>query len=401
MTHTLLRRAPRAGFSLIELMIALVMMSLIMGSTIAVFRSQSRNFRIGGQRLELSQNGRYVLATVDRMLRTAGAGVATQQPMFIYGNDSVVAFNANYDARVADNCAVNTNPDAPVASVDIMTTASAAPIPNSQPAFVYPSTNYVSGACRAETIVFYFRPDSTTPVAGDYQLLMKVNGMAPEMVASNVEPYPGRAFFEYYVHPRTLVSPAPRDSLVRANAAGSGITLPLVHTLAIHGSAGDTAGSTTALADSVKAVRLSIRVTNGLTGVDRRSSDMSTTIKLPNNGLVQLQSCGDPPLFLGGGGLVATPNLIGTPPAATITWPASVDEAGGQQDVTQYNVYRKLQTDPAFGSALTTVPAGGVATYTFVDGGVIAGTRYVYGVTAQDCSPAESTMLVSGMVQPN
>jgi hypothetical protein len=174
-----------------------------------------------------------------------------------------------------------------------------------------------------------------------------------------------------------------------------------VHTLSIHGSVGDTAGSTTALADSVKAVRVNIRVTNGLTGADKRFNDMSTTIKLPNNGLIQLQSCGDAPLFVGGGGLNVAPNGGGAPPAVTLTWPASIDEASGQTDVTQYNVYRRLQTDPAFGSALTTVPAGGVATYTFVDGGVVAGTNYVYGITAQDCNPAESSMLISAVVQPN
>lgn len=394
------RTISRAGFSLVELLIAMVVMSLVMGSTIAVFRSQSANFRMGGQRLELSQNGRYVLASVDRMLRTAGAGVTTQQPMFIYGANDVVAFNANYASRVSDNCAVNTNPDAPAAAVDIMTTAMAAAIPNSSPAFTYPAVTYASGGCRAETIVFYFRPDSTTTVAGDYLLLMKLNGTAPEMVASNIEAYPGRPFFEYYVHPRTLLAPSPRDSLVLANAAGSGITLPIVHTLSIHGSVGDTAGSTTALADSVKAVRINIRVTNGLTGTDKRTSDMSTAIKLPNNGLIQLQSCGDGPLFVGGA-LGATPNLVGTPPAVTLTWPRSVDETSGQADVLQYNIYRRLQTDPAFGSALTAVPPTGVATYNFVDGGVTAGVNYIYAVTAQDCNPTESAMLTSPVVRPN
>ena len=394
------RRAPRAGFSLIELMIALVVMSVIMGSTVAVFRSQSRNFRMGGQRLELSQNGRYVLATVDRMLRTTGAGVTSQQPMFLYGHNDVVAFNANYASRVPDNCAVNTNPDAPAAAVDIMTTGSAAAIPNSSPAYVYPAVNYTTTGCQAETIVFYFRLDSTTTVAGDYLLLMKVNGTAPELVASNIEPYPGRPFFQYYVHPQTLVPPAVRDSLVLAGAAGSPVTLPIVHAVSIHGGVGDTPGTASAMADSVKAVRINIRVTNGLTGLDKRTSDLSTMIKLPNNGLVQLQSCGDPPLILGGG-LLAAPNPVGTPPAVTLPWPASVDETGGQTDVTQYNVYRRLQTDPAFGSALTTVPASGVASYNFTDGGVLPGINYVYGVTAQDCNPAESGMLVSGTVRPN
>ncbi len=393
-------RDPRAGFSLVELMIGLVLMSFIMGSTVAVFRSQSQNFRMGGQRLELSQNGRYALATVDRVLRTAGAGVSSQQPMFIYGGNDVVAFNANYSSDVPDNCAVNTNPDAPAGAIDIMTTAAATAIPNSSPAFSYPAVNYVSTGCRAETYVFYFRPDSTTTtISTDYMLLLKINGMAPEMVANNLEAYPGRPFFEYYVHPRSLLSPA-RDSLVLANAAGSGITLPIVHTLSAHGAAGDTAGSTTALADSVKSVRINIRVTNGLTGTDKRYADMATSVKLSNNGLVQLQSCGDAPLFLGGSLNVAA-NGGGTPPAITLTWPASVDETSGQTDVTQYNVYRRYVADPSWGSAYTAIPAGGVANYTFVDGGVEADSTYAYAVTAQDCNPTESSRLVSSNISPN
>ena len=100
------------------------------------------------------------------------------------------------------------------------------------------------------------------------------------------------------------------------------------------------------------------------------------------------------------GGLTAVPNLVGNPASVQLDWSASVDETAGETDVTQYNIYRKLLTDPAFGSALTTMPAGGVATYTFVDGSVAAGVNYVYAVAAQDCSPAESAQLVSATVRP-
>lgn len=390
-------RNSRAGFSLVELMIGLVIMSFIMGTTVAVFRSQSANFRKGGERLELSQNGRYALATVDRMLRTAGAGVSSAQPMFIYGANDVLAFNSNYTSDVPDNCAVNTNPDAPAGSVDIMTTAQAAVIPNSSPAFTYPSMTYTTTGCRAETIVFYLRPDSTTSVTTDYMLLVKVNGMAPELVANNLEAYPGRNFFEYFVHRVTL---AANDSLVLAGASGSGVTLPIKHDIAIHGSAGDTVGTNSAIADSVTMIRMNVRVTNGMTGADQRYEDMSTGIKLPNNGLIQLQSCGDAPLFISGG-LSVTANIAGNPPAITLTWPASVDETSGQTDVTQYNIYRRYQSDPSWADAYTAVPAGGVASYTFTDGGVIRDSSYVYAVTAQDCNPTESTKLVSGNIHPN
>lgn len=391
------RRYNRAGFSLIELIISLVMLSLIMGSTVMLFRSQSVSFRVGGQRLEMTQNVRYAVATIDRVLRTAGAGVGNQQPMFIYGGNDVVAFNSNYVATTADNCAVNINPDAPAGSVDVLPVGSATTIPNTT--FTYPSMTYVSTSCRAETIVFYFTPDLTTATSGDYALMQRTNVLPPELVASNLEPYPSRPFFEYYVHRVSLlVPPATRDSLVMANVAGSGITLPIIHSVTVHGSAADSAGSTSALADSVRAVRINVRVTNGLTGVDRRIRDVSTTVKVHNNGLIQLRSCGTQPILTGV--LATTPNVVGDPPAVTLLWPASVDEASGETDVTQYNIYRRLQTDPSFGTPITTVPAGGVATYTLVDGDVTAGLNYVYAIAAQDCSPAESPALVSATVQP-
>jgi prepilin-type N-terminal cleavage/methylation domain-containing protein len=390
----------KTGFTLIELLLALVVLSIVMGATISTLRSQVRAFRVGGERLELSQNLRYAVSTVDRVLRTTGAGVANQQPMFLYGGNDIVAFNANYTNNMQDFCAVNVNPDAPVGSFEILPQAAAYTFPNT--AFLYPSMNYVAGACAAETILFYLRPDSSTADPTDFVLMQKVNAMPADLVAKNIFAYPGRAFFQYFVHPRTLlVPPAARDSLVIAGAAGSGIALPIRHSVAVHGSPADSAldPSNSYLADSVKAVRINVRVSNGLTGVDQRIRDVSTVVSLPNNGLVQLKECGTNPLL--NGVVTAVPNAVGSPPAVMLQWPASFDEAGGETDVNQYNVYRRRLVDPAFGSSLITLPAGQPAPYTFVDNGVLAGVDYVYAVAAQDCTPSESGRLVSAAVRPN
>ena len=118
MRHT--REGWQAGFTLIELLMAMVIMSIVMGATISVFTSQTRSFQAGGDRLELAQNMRYAVSTIDRLLRTAGAGVANQQPMFIYGGNDVVAFNSNYTHNIPDNCAVHVNPDMPASEVGIL-----------------------------------------------------------------------------------------------------------------------------------------------------------------------------------------------------------------------------------------------------------------------------------------
>jgi prepilin-type N-terminal cleavage/methylation domain-containing protein len=388
-----------AGFTLVELLITMVVLSLIMGATVSVFRAQTRSFRHGGDRLDQFQNMRYAVSTIDRVLRTAGAGVTNQQPMFLYGGNDIVAFNTNYTSPLQDFCAVNINSDAPAGSFDILPVADAYTFPNT--AFTYPAMTYPAGACRAETILFYFRPDSSTPEAGDFVLMQKVNAMPADLVANNIFAYPGRQFFEYFVHPQSLlVPPAARDSLVQAGVAGSGVPLPIQHSVAIHGSAADSAGdpSNSHLADSVKAVRINIRVSNGRPGAEQRFKDISTVVSLPNNGLTQFKTCGASPLL--GGVLTAVPNAVGDPAAVTLSWPASFDEAEGETDVNQYNIYRRLEAEPYFGSAWLTIPAGQPPPYVLVDAGVTAGEIYRYAVAAQDCSPAESPTLVSGPVQP-
>jgi hypothetical protein len=144
---------------------------------------------------------------------------------------------------------------------------------------------------------------------------------------------------------------------------------------------------------------VNLRVSNGLAGAALRVRDISSVISLPNNGLLQLKTCGTSPLMTGA--LTVTPNLPGDPAAITLQWAASTDEAGGETDVTQYNIYRRTSTDPAFGSALITIPAGQPPPYLFTDNGVSAGTSYFYAVAAQDCTPAESATLVSVLVTPN
>jgi prepilin-type N-terminal cleavage/methylation domain-containing protein len=398
------RPRPSAGFTLVEMLVTMVILSLVMGATISLLRSQTRTFRVSGQKMELSQNMRYAVGTIDRALRTTGAGVANQQPMFIYGGNDVVAFNSNFTNVNQDRCAVNINPDAPVGSFEILPQAAAYTFPNT--AFNYPAMTYTSTTCLAETIVFYFRPDSSTLAEpNDFVLMQKVNAMPADLVAKNLFAYPGRPFFQYFVHPLSLiVPPAARDSLVLAGAAGSGIVLPIRHSVAVHGSPADSAldPSNSYLADSVKAVRINLRVSNGLIGAEQRLRDISTTVGLPNNGLIQLKDCGTAPLLTGA--LLANPNAVAIPPTApsvTLQWPASFDEAAGETDINQYNIYRRLQADPAFGSALLTIPAGQPPPYVFVDNGVLAGTDYVYAVGAQDCTPSESARLVSNVVRPN
>ena len=139
-------------------------------------------------------------------------------------------------------------------------------------------------------------------VRNDFVLMQKVNAMPAELVAKNLMAYPGRPFFEYIVHPRSLVvPPAARDSCdrrgrrqrPRPSRSGTAWRSTAVRRTA------PSIPPTRILADSVKAVRINIRVNNGLTGAEQRVQDVSTVVALPNNGLVQLQDCGTTPLLNG------------------------------------------------------------------------------------------------------
>lgn len=379
----------RLGFSLIEMLVAMVVLSGVMASAVAVFRSQSASFRQGSRITELSQNIRYAVGTVDRSLRTLGSGVVPRQPMLVYGGNNVVVFNANFatdGVDLEDGNAVYTNPDLPATATISMDPAT--PLTIYGTAINYPAVEYrVKGTpSRAETIMFYFTPDAMTADPLDFALMQQVNAEAPELVARNIRAYPGRPFFEYW-HERI------DGAGVTSSLQLGGGNIPVRHTDPQHGSATDIGAS--ALADSVRMIRVNMVVTNGSAGAELRTRQVSTMIRTPNNGLVQLQSCGDRPLAPGIP--VATPNLPGDPPEVRLVWTPSADEAGAQQDVSQYNVYYRL--DGAVDWEVFTSTPAGANPYDISHGeNLVPGSNYWFAVAAQDCTPKESALVSTGAV---
>ncbi len=90
------RRARRAGFTLVEMLIGMTMTAAVMGAGFSLFRSQSRVFDTNQQRYDMMQNSRGALEEAQRVIRTMGAGVPNSQPVLVYGSNSVLAFNTDY-----------------------------------------------------------------------------------------------------------------------------------------------------------------------------------------------------------------------------------------------------------------------------------------------------------------
>lgn len=381
----------RRGMTIIEMLVAMAVFSLVIGGAFAFLRSESRGMRLGSERASALQNLRFAANVLEQDLRTLGANVPDEQPFLIYADENVLAFNADYATNLPnDPYAVYYDPDAPAGTVTALTASQRVTLPLSS--FGYPDTSYmgIGGGTNspAETLVFFFDLDTATTRPDDYVLYKQINGDAPETVARNILRTPSSPFFEYH-RIRTPLSAPPYVEAVPADS------LPLMHSAALHGSVADT--GLMAQVDSVRGVRVNFTVTNGRTGDAEHRSSISRLVRLPNAGLAVKRTCGDEPIL--GIFLLAAPGADPTTgdPIVTLTWNQAVDEGGGEQDVTRYVIWRRLQSEAEFGDPYFSIPPGN-ATYTYVDRAVTPGGSYVYALAAQDCTPSLSVPVTAGPV---
>jgi prepilin-type N-terminal cleavage/methylation domain-containing protein len=379
----------RSGFSLIELLIAMTMLVAITGVAWSLFQSQSTSFRANIDRWEMVANARAAMEGSARMIRTMGAGVAPGQPILVYGAGTVLAFNSDYvESDTTDmRWAAYFNPDAPSGETMAWDVAQAGVIPNSSPGYTYPSETYqlANGATSpAETYILYFALDSSTSRGDDYVLYQRVNAGNPEVLARNILPHPdGHPFFQYLMK-RVGVG---GDTLLPVPAGD----LPLIRRPLVSGlSASDSADYVRP--DSVRAVRMDFRLSNGRTGIDERDRDVTTVIQVPNNGVTLPTVCGRDPLAPSGLTVVDTVPGSGR---LWFTWTASADQDAGEHDIHQYILYRRpgAATSWTAGGPVEVVKAvSGQSSYTAEVAGNTPGKTYLFGVAAEDCTPAESSI---------
>jgi hypothetical protein len=377
--------------TLVEIMIALVLSGLVLAAAVKFFKAM--NISVAGtvDRLDAMQNLRYGVQTVDRELRVAGAGTVETQPTLVYIGSAVVTFNADLVSATANSpTAVYYNPDVDPNAANEATLAQRFTIPTT--AVQYPDSTYrTSGGMisPAETITYYFVSDSGTARTDDFVLMRQVNNNAADIVARNLLAFPGRPFFEWL---RT--DTVGNLQTVSATAVAPYPALPWRHQAPVHGSTADTARFG-AYIDSIRAVRVNIYATNGKSGAQEIRRALVTTVRIPNAGLTKQRSCGDAPIFA----RTVSVNFTGTEavPRVRLTWTPAVDESGGERDVEKYVIYRRTVAAGTFDDALQSVPAGQVS-YTFDDASVLNDSTYIFGVTALDCTPLESSVVTSAAI---
>jgi hypothetical protein len=258
-------------------------------------------------------------------------------------------------------------------------------IPNSSPSYTYPGETYLMGngsVSPAETYVLYLELDATTTRSDDYVLMQRVNAGTPEALARGVLPAAdGSPFFEYLLH-RVLPT---GDTMF----AATGGLLPLVRR-PLTGGISSTDSADYVRPDSVRAVRMNYRITNGQQGAEERTRSISTVIEVPNNGIVMPTVCGRDPLPPGAFGVVDAGDGSGR---VTVSWTRSTDQDTGEQDVRQYIIWRRPSTAATFAEPLLIATAEpDLVNYSSDFTDQVPGQSYLFGIAAQDCTPGLSSV---------
>lgn len=386
-THSLTRTRRRAGYSLGEVLMALTITILVFGAAVPFFTFQLRSLSADLGRTDAQMTARYAQNTVDRELRNIGIavtpivnalGITRPQPKIVQADRFAVTFNTDLVANdTSDVQAVYVDPNVDTLLTLAMTATSQVKLPLASkyyPDFTY--RNPDGSRSFSETVMYWASVDSTSGKTDEYVLFRRINTGPITVVARGFQIPAGQSLFSY-----TRVDSAAK--IVSVSTA----KLPVYW---------DAANS---WADSIRTVTIN------LVGIfhGRNMKNDTLTMKRPINsqtalaniGLAQVRSCGDIPLNPG----VPTAVMVqvgGVNDHVTLSWTASGDEASGEKDVERYAIFRR-EVGTSFVDPIAVAGKGG-ASYDWDDFDLQPGLSFEYGVAAQDCSPANSTIRVSAQI---
>jgi hypothetical protein len=366
---------------------ALTITILVFGAAVPFFTFQLRSLSADLGRTDAQMTARYAQNTVDRELRNIGIavtpivnalGITRPQPKIVQADRFAVTFNTDLVANdTSDVQAVYVDPNVDTLLTLAMTATSQVKLPLASkyyPDFTY--RNPDGSRSFSETVMYWASVDSTSGKTDEYVLFRRINTGPITVVARGFQIPAGQSLFSY-----TRVDSAAK--IVSVSTA----KLPVYW---------DAANS---WADSIRTVTIN------LVGIfhGRNMKNDTLTMKRPINsqtalaniGLAQVRSCGDIPLNPG----VPTAVMVqvgGVNDHVTLSWTASGDEASGEKDVERYAIFRR-EVGTSFVDPIAVAGKGG-ASYDWDDFDLQPGLSFEYGVAAQDCSPANSTIRVSAQI---
>lgn len=380
--------AARRGYSLGELLLTLTITIGIFAAAVPFFTMQMRQLQQDVGRTDAQQTARYAQNMVDRELRNIGIGVqpmdATQgiprnQPKIIQAHAYAVTFNTDLIANdTADVEAVYYDPNVANSLTIGMNVGATVSLPYASK--TYPDYTYRKSdrsISFAETVSYWVSADSSQPSGSNmYVLWRRVNDGPISVVATGIRITGSQPFFKY----NRVLSSGRIDSIATS-------ALPIYW---------DQANS---IADSIRTVSMTVNgVFQGYNLQNRATTFVRTVTSqtaLANIGLAQRNSCGDVPLNPGAP-TVTLVTITGVD-RVQMTWTASADETSGEHDVERYAIFRRVVGDP-WGEPIDQIGKSNSASYMWEDFNLQTGVSFEYGVSAQDCSPANSTMRVSSAI---
>jgi hypothetical protein len=372
------------GHTFVELVVSLTVFGAVMTIALSFLQVQNQGFRKGLDYMSSVQSLRYAVGSLERDIQTAGTNLVPGQPEVVYAGEAIMAFNSDYATRAkADPFAVFFDPDLEDGVVNTWVRSQRETLPGTN--FVYPDSTYMNDAGRpgpAETLIFFFSPDTETTREDDYALFRQVNAQEPELVAKNLLRVEGEPFFRYLIETDTGVDSIP-DGL-----------LPLTHEVPIHESQAGT--GRVSMVDGIRAVRVTLMATNGKLGEQERTSKVTRIVRMPNMGFGLLDICGSRPGL--GTVLSAAVSVAGTGETVVdLTWGRSTDDGQGENDIVRYVIWRRLAGSANWDEPYLSIPAGG-DNYIYQDADVAMGETYEYALAAQDCTPNLSSMTTAPSV---
>jgi prepilin-type N-terminal cleavage/methylation domain-containing protein len=373
------RRLARPGFTLAELLLAVMLFTIVLALVVPYFRATGNSLVRQAGRFDAQQNAVHGVRAIDRDLRVAGGNVVDRQPPLVRVARDAITFNTDLVSVLANDFgAVYYDPDADPDGTGVLPREQRMQLPNSTT--MYPDSTYMRSAgarSDAETISYWVSRDSTSPRTDEYILFRRVNVLPAQAVARGIVVTAGNPIFRFYKDSAGRLIEIPQAQL------------PLFHSVPLHRSPADT--GVVSRIDSVRLVKVKLRVRYR----DSRDEDTYrtavSTVRIENWGITKRPSCGTPPVLTGT--VTATSSAVGDPPSVTLGWPASTDEATGERDVESYALYKRLASDTAFTEPFASIGASLRTTYDFVDTDVQTGDQWLYGVTAQDCGLRSSDMI--------
>jgi prepilin-type N-terminal cleavage/methylation domain-containing protein len=397
-----MRTPNRRGMALIELMIAMTILTVLMASLVKILGRQTKSLDKNSADMGMVQNLGFASTVLQQELSLAGAGdgMPDNQPPVVYAGPNAFILNADYASNTDSVAPVFYNPGLPTGQVLALTAAQRFSLPGTSPAFSYPDSNYYARGSTAitspaETISWYFALDTSTAVSNDYVLFRQVNNQAPEPVVRNVMQTTGTTFFRYYYQRM----PATGSSTASLDTIPSNL-LPLKHSVGAHGTSADTGSA--AKIDSVARVEVRFSISTGDTAMTTSrmpTQSIAFSVPLPNVGTRAVVSCGYAPLApaLSAAWVINT-TVVPVDTSIVLTWTRSVDEASGERDVRTYVIWRKAKTATLWGEPIASVAAGPVSpSWTDYTAQPVA-PGYDYAIAAQDCTPSLSTMSTSSPI---